>query len=393
MAISCGSYLSWGVFGGPDQPLFFSGSRVMPADSHPLSCVPEDEANVNEKTMRDPRVEKWKTAETLDSRGLVFYSSRVRKSVFIATAILLLLVGVPLALWVWEFSRPEQETAGRSTVQGVLSPGVRFTSWVSRKTAGALEYLVISGQARKENAAAREEIARLRAENAALRETILKFQRLDGAAALAEMNAWKGIAADVVARSGRPWTRSLVINRGSGSGVEAGDPVLHRDGLVGVVARVSPWTATVQLLNDPRTAVGVMVLPSRVYGVVLGVGKSGSLELMLEEPSTASSDLRGGETGGPALTPASAPRAGERVVTSGMSNSLYPPGLAVGEVSGESVENRFGQSVARVRPFVELGRVEEVLVLKAGRETHRFEEPEPSMEKAPDEQEQPTESR
>jgi rod shape-determining protein MreC len=269
----------------------------------------------------------------------------MKKGLLTSLAVLLLVVGIPIAAWVLESSRPESGRTARSAAQGVLSPVARFLEWTARMPR-ALEYVVTSGKVREENAANREEIARVRAENAVLREAIAKYQRLAPPLALAEINAWKVIEADVVAREGRPWTRSVVINRGAGAGVEAGDPVLHRDGLAGLVVRVTPWTATVQMLSDPRTAIGAVTLPSRAPGIVTGKGESGVLELTPRDPK-------------------SPPHPGQRVITSGTWNSLYPRGLEIGEV-GALKRNQFGQTVGEVRPFVRFEDVEEVLVLKTG---------------------------
>jgi rod shape-determining protein MreC len=299
----------------------------------------------------------------------------MKKGLLTSLAVLLLVLGIPVSAWVLESSRPESGRTARSTAQGVLSPVARFLEWTASGMSGALEYVVTTGKVREENAANREKIAQVRAENAVLREAIAKYQRLAPPLALAEINAWKVIEADVVAREGRPWTRSVVINRGAGAGVEVGDPVLHRDGLAGLVVRVTPWTATVQMLSDPRTAIGAVTLPTRAPGIVTGKGESGVLELTPRDPK-------------------SPPHPGQRVITSGTWNSLYPRGLEIGEV-GALKRNQFGQTVGEVRPFVRFEDVEEVLVLKTGTKARPGAAETPAGEStapAPESEDRPTSS-
>jgi rod shape-determining protein MreC len=261
---------------------------------------------------------------------------------FVAAAVAL--VGVPAALVAWEALRPAQAARVRSRIQTVLSPAVRVAHRGASGLSAGLEFLVTSAPVRRENALLRRKIARLELENSFLRETLSKYRRLDKGAALAQIGEWRTEEADVIAYSGRRWARSLTINRGAHSGVGPGDPVLHTQGLAGVIAAAGPWTSTVQLLNDPESAVGVIVLPSRARGVVRGTGDLDRLEIVLEDPAATL-------------------RKGQPVITSGMEGSLYPRGIPVGVV-GDLKTNRFGQVIAEVEPAVPLGRIEEVLVVK-----------------------------
>jgi rod shape-determining protein MreC len=270
----------------------------------------------------------------------------MKKRIIAIAAILVLLVGVPGTLLCWEAAAPAQTKAARSAIQTLLSPLVQSVRWGAVRLSKGLEFLVTAGQVRRDNSQLREKMSRLEAENSFLREALSKYRRLDQGEALAEIGDWKVIEADVVAYSGQHWARSLVIDRGAAHGVKPGDPVLHTKGLAGVVASVSAHTATVQLLNDPLSAVGVIVLPMRARGLVRGSGNPDTLEILLEDPSV---ELR----------------RGQEVITSGMEGSLYPRGLPLGAV-GDRKPNRFGQVIAEVHPAVAFGQIEEVLVLSVG---------------------------
>ncbi|HUT24381.1 MAG TPA: rod shape-determining protein MreC [Sumerlaeia bacterium] len=293
----------------------------------------------------------------------------MKKPVLKAIAVIVLVVGVPSALWIWGALRPSAPEeadgvgeadgageAGRSGLQAALSPLARGAAGAARVVSRGLTFLVTSDNVRRRNAVLEQENARLSAENAALREAIAQYERLDATATLAETQGWKVISADVIAYGTRRWTRSLLVNRGAKHGIEPRDPVIHcLGGLAGSVLKTGPRTSTIQLLSDPQAAIGVLVLPVRAHGVVRGTGGAGNLEVTLENPDIPL-------------------RPGQRVVTSGMRNSLYPRGLLVGTVSGLK-KNRFGQSVGEVEPAVVFGQMEEVLVLKTGQSSGTGEPP------------------
>lgn len=69
---------------------------------------------------------------------------------------------------------------------------------------------------------------------------------------------------------GYPWT--VGIDAGSRQGVATGLPVMDSDGLVGRVIAVTPSTATVLLMADPASKVGVRVVGTGQIGLVSGRG-------------------------------------------------------------------------------------------------------------------------
>lgn len=62
------------------------------------------------------------------------------------------------------------------------------------------------------------------------------------------------------------------IDKGSEHGVEVGNPVVTRAGLVGRIERVSRTRSVVQLLSDPDFHIGVSVGPDQIHGVGHGSG-------------------------------------------------------------------------------------------------------------------------
>lgn len=151
-------------------------------------------------------------------------------------------------------------------------------------------------------------------------------------------------AAAVVGRDPGNWFSTITLNKGAADGLKADMTVLAPEGLVGRIVAVSPHTAQVLLITDPRSAVSSLLQDSRAPGLVEGV-------------TAATGGLRMKNI------PTDAPvRAGQVVVTSGM-GSLFPKGIPIGQITDSSRDPTGLFYDATVRPFVDFNRLEEVLVV------------------------------
>ncbi len=202
------------------------------------------------------------------------------------------------------------------------------------------------GRLRGENVRLREEVQRLTRDVDQLRETAQAARRLEALLAFKEQSPYRVVAARVVARDPSRWFATIVVDRGSTDGVVRNGSVVTADGAVGRVIETTPFTARVLLLSDPRSAVGVLLQNSREIGVVEGNGP-GDLHLKY-------------------LSRASDIRPGDAVITSGQ-GGVFPRGIVVGWL--QTVRPAAGGDVfreGRVRPAVDLARLEEVLLLLPG---------------------------
>ncbi len=161
------------------------------------------------------------------------------------------------------------------------------------------------------------------------------------------------LAAQVVAREGVPWFRSLTIDRGEADGIVLDAPVLSPTGVVGRVFATGPHAARVQVLLDRDSGAGVLLERSRVQGVVAGqvAGPgSGDGDLLLKYvPERADVVV------------------GDLVVTSG-TDKIYPKGLLVGRVRFVGEGSGLFRDI-RVEPSARFDRLEEVLVVRRVRES------------------------
>lgn len=170
------------------------------------------------------------------------------------------------------------------------------------------------------------------------------------------------VTARVIVRSPTEWFARVTINAGSSSGIREDDPVIaagDNDGaLIGKVTTVAGDSAQVTLLTDATSGVGSMI-PRRD---VLGVVKTGT----------------GGEAGADDLQMVyiqkpKGIRRGDMVVTSGTVedpekiDSIYPPGIPIGQVSEVDQEELRLYGRVHISPFADIRNVQVVQVLASGK--------------------------
>lgn len=119
------------------------------------------------------------------------------------------------------------------------------------------------------------------------------------------------VSAPVIARPATGWWQQLILGKGSLQGITNGDVVLGPGGLVGRIASLTPTTASVQLLTDSSSKVGVWVPRTGEHGLLAGQGSARPVLRFLDRDTRA--------------------RAGDLVSTSPAS-TLLPPNLTVGVV-------------------------------------------------------------
>ena len=220
--------------------------------------------------------------------------------------------------------------------------------------------------------------AQLRDENAELRAKLLgasqAAQRFEAAQAetgqlrrligAAERLPLKSMPAEILYNGRDPYSRKVVIDKGSQNGVRAGSPVVDEIGVIGQVTRAHALAAEVTLLTDKDQAIPVQVVRNGLRAVAFGAGSSGMLELRF---MAANAEIQNGD----------------RLVTSGI-DGTYPPGLPVATVA--RVERDAAYAFARIvcvpTAGVESGRYVLVLANEA-RAERPAEEAGPDREKRP----------
>lgn len=147
------------------------------------------------------------------------------------------------------------------------------------------------------------------------------------------------VSARVIGDPGGAFVRSVLVNIGSGSGVAKGFVVVTDRGVAGRVMQVGRRTARVLLLTDMNSRVPVTIEPTGDRAILAG-DNSDQPKLLY-------------------LSPDARIAVGHRIVTSGEAGA-FPPALPVGTVAD------VGSTSVRVRPFVNLDRLDFVQVVDYG---------------------------
>lgn len=204
----------------------------------------------------------------------------------------------------------------------------------------------------RDNQALKAEIAELRQNNVNTTEILAENARLR-----AMLDYKKGapqfdfVTAQVVARDPGTWTNIIVVNRGTADGIAKDMTVVTAQGLVGSVVSVYNNSAKVQLILDPRSAVGCLVQrpESRVAGIVEGSGATPNTPRMVNIARDA--DII----------------KSDKIITSGF-GGIYPKGILVGEVVDVVNDEGGLLKYAVLKPAVDFDRLEEVLIIVRSRE-------------------------
>jgi rod shape-determining protein MreC len=205
-----------------------------------------------------------------------------------------------------------------------------------------------------DDAAALSRLKSLEAENARLRELLGARSRFD----------FPVVAAEVLYAARDPFSRRVIVDKGSQNDVQAGQAVVDDRGIIGQVTRVYPWLAEVTLITDKGHFVPVQNLRNGLRAVLAGTGNEGALELRF---IPLNADFQNGD----------------ELVTSGI-DGIYPHGLPVAKVM--HVERNAAQLFARITcaPIAGVANYTHVLVVAGNREMPPppAEEPKPRMRKS-----------
>ena len=202
------------------------------------------------------------------------------------------------------------------------------------------------GTLRQRNQDLQELADRLTVENVRLRDVEIEDENLRRLLDFRQSNpnfAMRGgqIVGRVLGRDPN-FLKYLVIDLGSDQGIAPGMPVMSDVGLVGRIVEVSASSAKVLLITDPGSAVNALVQGSRVLGVLQGVdGGNPQIKYLTQDAVISPGDI---------------------VLTSGLGGSL-PKGLVIGQILKVRHRDYEMFQEAEVRPTVNFGRLELVLVI------------------------------
>jgi rod shape-determining protein MreC len=206
--------------------------------------------------------------------------------------------------------------------------------------------------AKSENARLRRDLDRLSqqviANQTAARENADLKRQLHYVGTAPFPTGYDYVTTPVIGRPASEFQQQVDIAAGLTKGIRKNDVVVNADGLVGLVTQVAHDTAQVTLLTDPNLKVPALDLTTQATGVVAHGQGPGTLILdrVLKSQTV---------------------RAGEWMVTAGWQShglaSLYPKGIAIGVVTGASLSDLSLYWEVQLRPRVDFGSLQNVIVL------------------------------
>ncbi|HVF53895.1 MAG TPA: rod shape-determining protein MreC [Actinomycetota bacterium] len=262
---------------------------------------------------------------------------------------LLLLVFLALSILVitLDFRQGGDGALGRAKdiSTAIVAPIQRGFTAVFRPVGDFFSSIGELGDLRSTNNELEAELGQLRSEIEQAEALIGENQRLRDLMDLRESYAsMETVQAEMIGRAPGNYQWAIFIDKGRADGILPDMAVVNPDGLVGKVIGAGEHTATIRLLIDPRAAAAARVEGGRDTGEVDGNGASENLSLELIGPNAEVSE-------------------GDRVITAGYDEGIFPAGIPIGVVTEVSEDPRALEREIEVDPFVDFTALDFVLVL------------------------------
>jgi len=206
------------------------------------------------------------------------------------------------------------------------------------------DYAMGLQQALSSEAKARRELAEQAARSARVEQLLQENLRLRALLELRPGLTVRSQTAEVLYDAPDPYSRKVIIDRGTRQGVLVTAPVINEAGVLGQVTRVFPYSAEVTLLTDKDAAIPVLNTRTQVRSAAFGNSAGAGLELRF---MAGNADVQVGDV----------------LATSGV-DGVYPSGIPVARVV--SVDRRVDTGFARIAlaPVAQPDAVRHVLVLE-----------------------------
>lgn len=258
---------------------------------------------------------------------------------------LALLILTSVALLTLDFRNSAVVSAARRVASSAFSPVRGVAETATEPFTNAWHGITGYGDLKAENDALQAQIDKMRGAAVQDRDATAQLGALLDQLDISWVGNIPTVAARVVAGPMSNFSHGIEIDKGSADGLKVGMPVVNGAGLVGRLVQVTAHHASVQLLTDPDSAVGVRLVSGGTPGTARGTGAGEDLVVDTGIEATANVDK------------------GAALVTSGADRSAFPGSIPVGSV----VRTRKGSGGLTldlvVRPFAATQRLSYVTVL------------------------------
>ena len=277
------------------------------------------------------------------------FFTRYRNEVVLVAILFVQVIALATQVRVPDRSSQQSSTQGNGTrlirvwASGITAPFQRMAVASGGGIRGIWTNYVDLRKTREDNERLQKEVNELRLQQARMEQDASQGKRLQALLDFKEQYIGKTLAAQVIGTSGTDLSQVIYIDRGTSNGIEPGMAVITPDGIVGKVSRADKRTSQVLLITDPNSGAGVIIERLRTNGILKGTirGYPEVLNVMADEEI----------------------KPGDKIITTG-GDRVFPKGLPVGVVEKvEKDKDRDPFLAIRVKPAVNLGKLEEVLVI------------------------------
>jgi rod shape-determining protein MreC len=229
-----------------------------------------------------------------------------------------------------------------------LSMVIYPVQWIAlRPTVWWREFIDLSQDREEAQEKERQTHQRLLAQSlkaSQVNQLILENKELRGLLVLRDRIETHGTIAEVLYDAADPYTRKIIVDKGTIQGVSLGSPVMDENGILGQVTTAHPLLSEVSLVIDKENSIPVLNTRTGARGVAFG--ESGGAPLLELRYMATNADIE----------------VGDDLSTSGV-DGVYPPGIPVAKVV--KVERKADSVFARIlcEPTAKVQGARHVMVL------------------------------
>ena len=174
-------------------------------------------------------------------------------------------------------------------------------------------FLQDKGEAQQEAAMFKKQLLAQSLQASQVEQLQLENKQLRALIELKDRVQTTGQVAQVIYDAADPFTRKVILDKGSISGIHVSSPVMDEAGVVGQITRVYPLISEATLIIDKNHS--IPVLNNRTGARVVAFGESGGAPLLELRYMAANADIQENDI----------------LSTSGV-DGVYPPGMPVAKV-------------------------------------------------------------
>ena len=264
------------------------------------------------------------------------FFSKYRKIFSLVTLLLL-----SLTLYATRVEKKKEYNFFDKFVLTAFDVPLKVTSLFFVKTNMLFKKYIFLTNLEEENTLLKEQIKKLKLESQLLNTRATENKRLRKLLSFKEKYSYKIIPAEIIGRDPSSWFKTIMIDKGSDSGITLGSGVVTPAGVVGRVINVSGNTSKILLTIDANNSFDALVKRTRARGVVEGgVENLCKLNYVLK-----TEDIR----------------IGDNIVSSGLHKQI-PEGVTFGAVLNITKDKKgFFQDI-EIKPSVDFSKLNEVLI-------------------------------